>query len=257
MKRPLNKGRRRFLYAKSRDHLWPSLERFHTVSLRLAGFLHQFKTPLHVIQSQAELLLDDVKLAPEVRRSLEMIHQNAGRLSHQTTTLMGVARGAKMGTEIAKLDRLIEDICHAAETDCRKKSITMEKEILPVSPVQMDRVALEGALHNLVNNAIEAMSGGGLLKVRTFEVRTPHRVGVEISDTGKGMDQTTFRRVMKSPFQTSKEQGTGLGLYITRHILRRHKAIVRWENNPGKGMKVTILFPATRSTAPQTELTMV
>jgi signal transduction histidine kinase len=74
MKRPLNRGRRRFRYAKSQPHLWESLERFHAMNLRLAGFLHQFKTPLHVIQSQAELLLDDSALAPNLRKSIELMH---------------------------------------------------------------------------------------------------------------------------------------------------------------------------------------
>ena len=60
------------------------------------------------------------------------------------------------------------------------------------------------------------------------------------------MAPTAFRRVMTSPFQTTKANGTGLGLYISRHILRRHKATVRWQNKPGSGMKVMVLFPAVK-----------
>ena len=63
-----NKGRRHFRYARSQPQKWRSLERFHTIGLRLAGFLHQFKTPLHVIQSQAELLLEDAALSPTLRQ---------------------------------------------------------------------------------------------------------------------------------------------------------------------------------------------
>jgi LysM repeat protein len=243
MKRPLIKGRRRFRYAKSQPNLWGSLERFHTMSLRLAGFLHQFKTPLHVIQSQAELLLEDPALHPNVRRSIKLMHQNAGRLATQTQNLMDAARGSKSSSEIAPVEHLIENICQAAETDCRKRNIVLEKEVVSQSPIWMDPIALEGALHNLVNNAIEAMPEGGHLRIGTFQVPSSRRVGIEIADTGKGMDSAAFKQVMKTPFQSSKAGGTGLGLYITHHILRRHKASVKWENNPGKGMKVTILFP--------------
>src|SRR5258708_5714408 len=218
MKRPLNKGRRNFLYAKSHDHLWPSLERFLAMNLRMVGFLHQFKTPLHVIQSQTELLLEDSKLSPDVRRSLHLIHQNAGRLAIETRTMMDSARGSRSNMEPALLGPILDSICQAAETDCRKKNIRMEEDLQPVAPIHMDRIALEGALHNLVNNAIEAMAGGGHLKVRSFEVHAPHRVAVEITDTGKGMDQAAFRKVLKSPFQSTKSEGTGLGLFISRHI---------------------------------------
>src|SRR5437899_1710396 len=121
VKRSLYKGRSRSRYLPIQAQIWRSVERFHTMSLRLAGFLHQFKTPLHVIQSQSELLLEDSALSPQLRRSLQMIHQNAGRLAAQTQTMMEAARGAESETQIAPVERLVEEICHAAETDCRKR----------------------------------------------------------------------------------------------------------------------------------------
>src|SRR5882724_4561460 len=83
MKRPIYKGRKRSRYPSKKPTYWRALERFHTIGLRLAGFLHQFKTPLHVIQSQAELLLEDATLSSTIRQSLEIIQQNAGRLTTQ------------------------------------------------------------------------------------------------------------------------------------------------------------------------------
>ena len=140
----------------------------------------------------------------------------------------------------------MEEICHAAETDCRKKNIAIQNDILVTSQIRMDTVALEGALHNLVNNAIEAMPSGGVLKVKTFEASDLAHVGVEIQDNGQGMSREDLARI-RQPFQTSKKAGTGLGVYITRHILKRHHASVRWQSKPGEGTKVTILFPAVKS----------
>jgi len=247
-----NKGRRHFRYlpagrqASVTSRKWRSLERFHTMGLRLAGFLHQFKTPLHVIQSQAELLLDDAALSPALRRSLEMIQQNAGRLATQTQTMMEAARGTTQGLEIAPVERLVEEICQAVQTDCRKRNISLEKNILITSPIRMESVALEGALHNLVNNAIEAMPAGGVLKIKTFDTSDLAHVGVEIQDTGAGMSRQELIRIRK-PFQTTKSRGTGLGVYITRHILRRHHASIRWQSKPGEGTKVTLLFPVGKA----------
>jgi len=92
MKRSIYKGRGHRQPPKKKPSFWRSLERFHAMGLRLAGFLHQFKTPLHVIQSQAELLLDDDKLSQPLRQSLQLIHQNAARLAAQTGVMME-ARG--------------------------------------------------------------------------------------------------------------------------------------------------------------------
>src|SRR5438270_493791 len=108
MNRHLNKGRTRFRYGEKPQVLSAalrrSLERFQTMGLRMAGFIHQFKTPLHVIQSQTELLLEDASLSPQTRASLQMIHQNAGRLTAQTQSLLDLARGTSQKMRIASLD---------------------------------------------------------------------------------------------------------------------------------------------------------
>jgi signal transduction histidine kinase len=246
VKRSINRGRKSLRYAPSEKRLWRSVERFHAMGLRLAGFLHQFKTPLHIIQSQTELLLEEPQLPQPFRQSLELILQNTGRLTAQTGAMMNAARGSENGTQIAPVEKLIEEICMAAQPDCRKCHITLEKDILATSPIRMEPVALEGALHNLVNNAIEAMPTGGVLKIKTFESADLGHVGVEIADTGAGMSRDDLARI-REPFQTSKNQGTGLGVYITRHILKRHRASVRWQSKPGEGTRVTVLFPVVKS----------
>jgi len=164
MKRTIYKGRKRLRYPSKNPKFRRALERFHTVGLRLAGFLHQFKTPLHVIQSQAELLLEDENLSQPVRQSLQLIHQNAARLAAQAQIMMEAARGTQNGTDIAPVEKIMEEIYQAARTECRKRNIAIEKEISATSPIRMEPVALEGALHNLVNNAIEAMPAGGSSK---------------------------------------------------------------------------------------------
>lgn len=242
MKRKAKKTKSSLRYGASQRRMWSALERFNTVGLRMAGFLHQFKTPLHVIQSQAEFLLDDPGLSPALRQSLVKIKQNAERLSGQTQTMLDAARGVRSGTEVCSVEKLVEEICSAAEADCRKQRISLQKDILVTSPIRMESVALEGAIHNLVNNAIEAMPEGGTLRIKTFEAADLHHVGVEIQDTGSGMSREALAR-LRQPFQTTKARGAGLGVFIARHIFKRHRASIRWESEPGVGTTVTVLFP--------------
>jgi len=191
-------------------------------------------------------LLEEENLTEPLRQSLQLIHQNTARLAAQTQVMMEAARGSQKETEIAPVEKLMEEICQAAQTDCRKRNIAIEKEITATSPILMEPVALEGALHNLVNNAIESMPAGGVLKIKTYEAADLNHVGVEIQDTGIGMSRGEMDRIRR-PLQTSKKEGTGLGVYITRHILRRHHAHVRWVSKPGAGTKVTVLFPLVKS----------
>ncbi len=207
----------------------------------MAGFIHQFKTPLHVIQSQVEFLLEDALITTQVRQSLEMMRQNTLRLSQQTQQLMEMARGTRKEMEAFPIEKLIADICVEAEVDCRKNNISLEKDISASAPVRMDTLALEGAIHNLVNNAIESMSKGGVLKIKTFAGQA-HRIGIEIQDTGPGMNREELSR-LRQPFQTSKSRGTGLGVYIARHVLKRHGGSVRWHSQPGTGTTVQVLLP--------------
>jgi signal transduction histidine kinase len=245
MKRPINRREKRVRYAAKPaidQRFRRALERFHTMSLRLAGFMHQFKTPLHIIQSQSEFLLEDPSLPKNCRTVLDMIHKNAERLAFQTRTLMDLARGNHQGEEVLPVEKLLDEVYDSARSQCRMNNVVIEKDIQATSPIRMEPVALEGALHNLVNNAMEAMPKGGLLRIRTFEIPDLGRVGVEISDNGSGMDRRAISR-LKHPLQSTKANGTGLGVYITRHILRRHHAQVRWQSEIGKGTKITILFP--------------
>ena len=110
----------------------------------------------------------------------------------------------------------MEEICHAVQTDCRKRNIAIEKDILVTSPIRMEPVALEGALHNLVNNAIEAMPTGGVLKIKTFEATDLAHVGVEITDTGAGMSRKELIRI-KKPFKQPRAAALGL-VSISRAI---------------------------------------
>lgn len=244
-KRLVNKGK-----TAERDKLtpaaWNQLERFQALSMRMAGFLHQVKTPLHVLQSQAELLLESPRLSLDEKKSMEMILHNAERVATQTRTLLDLAKGVRQSLETAPLNPLLEEICHSVLSDCRKKNIALETKLESISPVLMDAVTLQGALHNLVANAIEALPIGGALRVVSEEVPAKSRIRVEIHDDGPGLSAKSMQQIQK-PFQTSKSEGTGLGLFIAKHIFSQHKASFKFESEEGKGTTVTVEFPVAKA----------
>jgi CheY-like chemotaxis protein/anti-sigma regulatory factor (Ser/Thr protein kinase) len=113
---------------------------------------------------------------------------------------------------------------------------------------------IRDALTNLVFNAVDAMSDGGALTLRT---RTGEfgRVIVEVSDTGVGMDETTRRRCLEPFFTTKGERGTGLGLAMVYGMVQRHSADMDIESVVGRGTTVSLSFAAAVSAAPSEAVT--
>ena len=109
------------------------------------------------------------------------------------------------------------------------------------------------ALTNLVLNAVDAMPGGGTLRLRTVieknaavsgETAGSQRFYVEVIDTGVGMEEDTRRRCLEPFFTTKGERGTGLGLAMVYGTVQRHGADIAIESAPGKGTIVRLSFLA-------------
>lgn len=107
--------------------------------------------------------------------------------------------------------------------------------------VEADPRRLEEALLNLVANAIEATPPGGevVVEVRPY----PEYAEIVVRDTGRGMRPDTLRR-LGTPFFTTREDGTGLGVVLARSAIALHGGSLRYESEPGKGTTVRATLPS-------------
>jgi CheY-like chemotaxis protein len=123
--------------------------------------------------------------------------------------------------------------------------IKIETSLAPELPLIMGvESEIREALVNLVFNAVDAMPEGGTLTLRTkISENVPHRVQLEMSDTGIGMDEETRGRCLEPFFTTKGERGTGLGLAMVYGIVRRHNAEIEIESVVGKGTTMRLNFP--------------
>ncbi len=106
-----------------------------------------------------------------------------------------------------------------------------------------DAEKLKQVVLNLVMNALEAMKGGGALRVRLMS--EGDRFNLAVEDTGIGIDPAALGQVF-DPFFTTKEAGTGLGLSIVRKIVDQHSGEVRIESEMGKGTRAIVSLPRGR-----------
>ncbi len=118
-------------------------------------------------------------------------------------------------------------------------------ELAPLPLVWGDPHYLQDALLSLVQNALEAVVPGGRVVVRTFEERRGRRRAavVEIEDDGPGMSEEFVKTRLFRPFQTTKPEGVGLGLYTASQILLFHRGDLVVNSRPGAGTTVRAIVP--------------
>jgi signal transduction histidine kinase len=117
--------------------------------------------------------------------------------------------------------------------------VDVELDTTPVTAV-VDRGQLAEVLVNLVSNAYEAMTDGGVLTIAAHA--TGSSVLLAVEDTGCGFDRADAERLFE-PFFTTKSSGTGLGLAIVRRLLEVNGAEISVDSHPGRGTRFTLTFP--------------
>ena len=108
--------------------------------------------------------------------------------------------------------------------------------------VYLNKDGITQVIFNLFSNAIEAMETGGRLTIKTYTEKEAKTVFIRIQDTGQGVSQTDIPNLFDA-FYTTKQKGTGLGLYISRKILAEHKGNIEVDASLSTGTAFIISLP--------------
>jgi signal transduction histidine kinase len=132
------------------------------------------------------------------------------------------------------------------EKRCRDHNVEVVYEAdkeLPTLQASADQI--QQVFLNLVLNALEVMPYGGRLTVTTERTAEPEGVRVSLSDSGPGIPPEAQKHLFE-PFQTTKKEGLGLGLYVSRRIVRHHGGELSVKSEPGEGSTFVIWLPKDR-----------
>jgi len=111
-------------------------------------------------------------------------------------------------------------------------------------PIVGDPVALQEVLLNLLMNAREAMSGGGTVRIETDRMPgRPDWIRLAVADTGCGVAPEAITKLF-DPFYTNKASGTGLGLWISKRVVRDHRGTIEVQSEPGRGATFIVTLPS-------------
>lgn len=226
------------------------LRRSETLAVagRLAsGIAHEVGTPLNIISGRAEMVLRSLPPEHPGRQDLERIIHQIDRVSNIVRSLLDTVRLGKLEIQRVSVETLIGRLLPLLDHVVRKRGIAMTTAILPDLPdVAGDPGRLQQVFINLLMNAVEATPSDGLISIKAWSSSNDGRDGVtvEVTDTGTGIPRDTLGQVFE-PFYTTKPvgEGTGLGLTISRDIIRDHGGTIVAQSHPGQGSTFIVWLP--------------
>jgi PAS domain S-box-containing protein len=208
---------------------------------------HEIRNPLFSIGGFANALMRNPSLNDLAKEKARIIYDESRRLDVILTNILNFARPTEQALGEFAPETVARQTIELMTIGSEELDITVVLEIEPNLPKAYGNAEnLKQCLINLVKNALEAMSGGGTLTLRA--ARSGSFVRIEVEDTGRGIPADLQRQIF-SPFFTTKKQGSGLGLAMTRKNIEEMGGKVSLESTEGKGTCITLSLPVALAVA--------
>ena len=240
-----------------------------------SGFVVVFDDITHLIQAQRDAAWGEVarRLAHEIKNPLTPIQLSAERLQHKladklpaheadilrrsTNTIVGqvnalkgmvddfslYARSSRLNASSVVLNDLVRDVLVLYES----LHVTFEPQLGGNLPdIVADPALIRQVLHNLIQNAVDALAGVGQPRIVITSAATKDGVVLSIADNGTGIADSVMGRIFE-PYVTTKPKGTGLGLAIVKKIVDEHHGKISVENVKPHGACVSITLPVPQA----------
>ena len=210
----------------------------------LADVVHELRTPLAVIQAQAEAIADGVypadeeHLAPilDATRSLEMLVEDLRALALTDTGSLVLNR------EPVDPAELVRDTVAAFEAQAEAAGVAIKTDVADdLTPADVDPVRIRSALSNVVANAMRYTPRGGSVTVSA--ARADGRIVLYVADTGQGIPPDLVPRVFDRFVRGPGSKGSGLGLAIAHDIVAAHGGQIEVANSSSAGTTVRMTLP--------------
>ena len=228
--------------------------KLESVGVLAGGIAHDFNNLLAIVMGNLQLALLDGPTAATGGRWLREAERGTVRARELTQQLLTFAKG---GEPVRAAVRLTDVVREAAEFALHGAAVRCEFELAAdVLPADADKGQIGQVVQNLVLNAVQAMPGGGVIRLRLANDRlaegtVPSLVAgdyikLSIADTGAGIAPALLSRIFE-PFFTTKELGTWLGLATVYSVVQKHRGHVTVESETGRGTTFHLWLPAART----------
>jgi len=222
-------------------------ERLSVVGQMAAQVAHEIRNPLSSIMLNLELVEDeldemDTRQGSAIRRLLKTVDTEVSHLSNITDDYLSFVRMPILEMEALSTITVVNEVVNLVRQSLNSRKINLDLIKGTVPLVKGDYNQLRRAVLNVLKNAIEASEEGGTVRIWCSESRDHNCLYINIRDFGPGIPKKELEKIFEL-FYTTKVTGSGLGMHITRMILKEHKGDVDVFSKPGKGTLVRLKLP--------------
>lgn len=215
-------------------------EHLATLGELAAGLAHEVRNPLAGIAGAVDILARDLPSTTPSRAIVGEVQQEVRRIQGILNELLDYARPKPFDIRLADLNVTIDHTVQLARQHIASRPIDVHFVPVEMPPVAHDPLQVQRLVLNLLLNAFQAMDGEGSVSVDLDAEDGFARVRVR--DNGRGIPPDQLRNIFR-PFFTTKRQGTGLGLSLSRRIVEQHGGTIEVRSVQGKGTEFTVRLP--------------
>lgn len=223
-------------------------ERLADLGRVAAGLAHELRNPLASMAGSIELLRASPGLSAGDARLMDIVLREAARLEQLVAAFLAFSRPSPPRREPVDLARAAAETLEVFAHDPAANRVRLERQLAP-AVADCDPSQVRQVLWNLLANAAHATAqreGAGTVTVRCGA--EGDRVRLEVEDDGAGIPAADLPHLF-TPFFTTREGGTGLGLATVQRIVDAHGGAVAVDSTPGRGARFTVRLPAARAGA--------
>lgn len=216
-------------------------DRIRAVGELSASIIHDIGNPLAGIKNLIELIRSES--CPEAHKDevLSVLESEVTDLNDMVINFLEFTRSSAKDRAKENLVKILENALRLMQSEVLEKQITIHLNPMDDLPdVLVDKRAMKQVFFNLLRNAVQAVSPGGQIVVTAAADSSTLWVGIK--DDGVGMDDQQLKQLFQ-PFNSTREEGTGLGLFIAYNIIREHGGKIEVTSEQNHGTEFNVLLP--------------
>jgi len=224
-------------------------EKFALIGQVAASVTHELKNNISVIKG-ASYLLKDIESDKDIdsKEIKGVLNDLEDSIANAENTIHSLLKFNNVGEETIKINLIsvIEQILILEKNNLHKHKVKVEKEYKNEIEMEVNVNSLKFIITNLVANAIDIMRDtGGIITIKIFTNAKKSYAYIEIGDTGPGIDDNMKNKLFE-PFVSTKDKGSGLGLWITKNQVEKLEGHIYFESKKNIGTKFIVVLPINK-----------
>lgn len=208
---------------------------------------HDLKTPVAKIAGIADILKMKFNNTPEQTELIDNVVASTKELNNFINSILDLTKIESQNLTLRKeskdINKIIEGIVEKLEFEAGHKQMTIESELSPLYPIQVDTVLMNRVISNLIENAIKYAGKEKTIWVKTWD--DPDWVYIEIRDNGLGIGPDDLAHIFDKFYRVKNDsthsiKGSGLGLYLVKYFIELHNGVISATSQLGEGTSFII-----------------